>query len=152
MNTHQNMKNFLETSDTDRYLDMTIALSIIDENGYPDFELLINGEKQDLPKKKIMNHKKKLPLLDPIELTIKMQNKKYSQIRETALIVESISIEKINVIPDYSHLTEYENDHEQTISTNYIGYNGTWKLIIDKPFFQWIHHHSGKGILVSQFD
>ena len=146
---HQNMKNFLETSDTDRHLDIVVDLSIIDKNGYPDFELLINGQKQDVAKnKKNIILEKKLPLLDPIEFTIYLKNKKYSAIKETALVV-CIFIENINVLPDYTHLTEYQNDHSKEIQTNYIGYNGTWKFIIDKPFFQWYHYHSSKGILVT---
>jgi hypothetical protein len=142
------MKNFSEILDIEKTLNLNFKIKIIDDNGYPDFQINLNNESIDFLKEKYIIISKKIPLLEKLNIEIKLKNKKYSDQKETAVIVESISIENISIIPDFNHLINYENDHNENITTNYIGYNGIWNLNIDEPFFQWYHRVSGQGILI----
>jgi hypothetical protein len=88
-------------------------------------------------------------ILSPIFISIEMKNKSYNQQHETAVIIDSISIDNINIIPTYNHLVDYHNDHKINTKTNYLGYNGKWTLTIDRPFYQWLHQVQGQGWLLS---
>jgi hypothetical protein len=47
-----------------------------------------------------------------------------------------------------SHLATYKNDQNVTQPTNYLGFNGTWNLKINEPFYRWRHNITGQGWLL----
>lgn len=145
---HQSLETFLKTLDTKHNLNLKIELTILKENGYPDFELYINSSKQNFEKKDRIILEKQLPLFDPINIKLELKNKRYNQHKETAVKIDLISIEELDIIPKYQHLAKYQNDHNFNQPVAYLGFNGTWELKIDRPFFQWYHEISGQGILI----
>lgn len=143
-----NTKTFSELLDTKQSLTLEMIIETIDHNGYPDFDVYFNRKKIDLHKNKIHVIKKDIDLFEPLLIEVNLKNKKYSSIRETAVIIKEIKVEEINVIPYLNHLIKYVNDHDVEDTTHYIGYNGSWSLNIDKPFFQWYHEKNGQGMLI----
>ena len=87
-------------------------------------------------------------LLDNINIVIELYNKDYNNINETAVIIDNISVDNIDIIPRYDYLADYINDHNFKDPTNYLGFNGKWALTIDQPFYHWLHQHSGQGWLI----
>ena len=75
-------------------------------------------------------------------------NKVYTTEYETAVIIKRLSIDNINIIPEYTHCAEYNNDHGFTDPTSYIGFNGKWALTFDRPFYQWLHQAHNQGWLI----
>jgi hypothetical protein len=142
------MKNFLEALDTDQKLKVKISIRVIDDNDYPNFSLSFN--------EKIISHNNRtqIDIVDQIRydetlsIKIKIFGKKYSSLKESAIIVQDISIDDINLIPTFSHHTVYENDHNQPSATNYLGYNGEWSISIDEPFYNWYHSVTAQGMLI----
>jgi hypothetical protein len=91
----------------------------------------------------------RVPLLDPIQIDIVLSGKDYNNTVETAIIVTRLSIDNIDIMGQYDYLAEYDNDHDFKNPTNYLGFNGKWTLTIDRPFYHWLHEHSGQGWLLS---
>jgi hypothetical protein len=85
--------------------------------------------------------------LDPIDIDIRLSNKQYTTEYETAIKFK-IYIDNIEIIPKYDYLADYINDHDNNNPTNYLGFNGKWTLTIDRPFYHWLHYHSGQGWLI----
>lgn len=86
-------------------------------------------------------------LLSPISIDLLLQDKKYTLEYETAVKFE-VFVDNVNVVPMYSHLATYENDHNNNSPTNYLGFNGTWSLNIDRPFYHWLHQATNQGWLI----
>ena len=144
-----NTKTFSELLDTNQSsLALEMIIETIDHNGYPDFDVYFNRKKIDLHENKTHVIKKDIDLLKPLLIEVNLKNKKYSSIRETAVIIKELKVEEINVVPYLNHLIKYVNDHNVEETTHYIGYNGFWSLHIDKPFFQWYHEKTGQGMLI----
>jgi hypothetical protein len=90
-----------------------------------------------------------LPLLDTFDIIISLSDKHYTTEYETAIIIKKLSIDNINIIPEYNHLVDYQNDHNNNSPTNYLGFNGEWTLKINRPFYQWLHQAQGHGWLLT---
>jgi hypothetical protein len=88
-------------------------------------------------------------LLDNINITVELHNKEYCIENETAVIIDGITVDHVNIIPKYNYLAEYVNDHAFKDPTSYLGFNGKWTLTIDRPFYQWLHQVTGQGWLLS---
>jgi hypothetical protein len=91
----------------------------------------------------------RVELLDNIDIVIKLYNKEYSADNETAVIIDNISIDDIDIVPKFDYLAKYVNDHNNNNPTSYLGFNGTWQLNIDQPFYRWLHKHTGQGWLLT---
>lgn len=145
------MKNFLSLLDTkDQSVNINLELSAIIDNGAPTLKVVVNN--QTLFDDKIeqsLNLNTSVSIHTPFEVEITMSNKQYSAEKETAVVVETLLIDGWNLVPDYTHLVEYVNDHNNSDCTNYLGFNGIWRLDVDKPFYQWIHQVTGQGWLLS---
>ena len=87
-------------------------------------------------------------LLDTINITVELYNKHYTTEYETAVIIDNIMVDNIEIIPKYDYLADYVNDHDNTDPTSYLGFNGKWRLTFDRPFYHWLHEHSGQGWLI----
>jgi len=143
------MKNFYDLLDTDNTINVEIALSAIVDNGVPHAKVICNNI--ILFDSTLQNSVKlniKLHVLDLVNLSVTMSNKVYNSALETAVLIDSISIDGIEVIPKFSYCSTYDNDHKQDIFTHYLGYNGTWSLNMDLPFYQWLHRQTAQGWLL----
>jgi hypothetical protein len=88
-------------------------------------------------------------LYDKFEVKIELKNKiKTESNQETALKIKLLQIDHIDMIPRFTHLANYTNDHAFTAPTDYLGFNGSWVLHIDRPFYHWLHEHTGQGWLL----
>lgn len=87
-------------------------------------------------------------LLTPLDFSIELRDKKYSLEYETAIIVDKILVDDISIIPELSHLFHYENDHDFTDPTCYLGFNGIWSLGTSDCFYRWWHQATGQGWLL----
>jgi hypothetical protein len=144
------MKNFLDLQDINTVKLITIRLSSIINNGIPTAVVKINNNtifNKNLEHTVDLNYSH--DLMTPFLVSIEMQNKQYNQYQETAIIIESILIDNNELIPEYNHLVDYQNDHSSNNPTNYLGFNGKWTLTIDRPFYQWLHQAQGQGWLLS---
>ena len=140
------MNNYLDLQATDFKLNVCFELEPI---GAPDIIVLINNS--ILTKTKLTESLKleyQLDLLDLFSIDIELKNKTYTLEYETAVIIRQLSIDNINLIPKYDYLATYINDHNNTSPTSYLGFNGKWTLTFDKPFYQWLHQHTGQGLLI----
>lgn len=90
-----------------------------------------------------------LELLDTFFVEVELKNKIYNSNSETAVIIETLQIDGIDLVPRFDYLAQYRNDHHNNNPTNYLGFNGKWTLTFDRPFYQWLHQATGQGWLLS---
>jgi len=143
------MKTFYDLQDIETTVKIKIALSAIVDNGAAHAKIICNNRilhNAPITDNVVINDS--VNLLDTINLTVIISNKVYSSQQETAVVVDSVYVDGFEIIPRYNHCTEYINDHNQQITTNYLGYNGTWSLHIELPFYQWLHQQTGQGWLL----
>jgi hypothetical protein len=132
------MKNYLDLQDTNLCLDIELELV-----GHPEFTVCVDTFEST---KVVQQYY--LDLLKPFSIIIKLDNKIYTTEYETAVIIKRLSVDDISIIPEYTHLAEYDNDHGFTDPTSYIGFNGKWILTFDCPFYQWLHQAQNQGWLI----
>ena len=147
------MKTFYDLQDIDKTIEIVINLSAITDNGIPHAKIVCNNKlllDADINDSLII--KEKLDIMSLVNISVTLSNKTYNIEKETALIVDSITIDNIEIIPKYSHCTEYINDQNQSITTNYLGFNGTWSLDLDRPFYQWLHQETAQGWLLQPYE
>lgn len=140
------MKNYLDLLGTDLYLDLVL---VVDPVGAPETEIWIN--QQLICQEQLLESitvSEQLPLLSEVSITVKLKNKVYDSASETALILKKLSIDGFDIIPNWSQLANYVNDHNINSPTSYIGFNGEWKFQIPQPFYQWKHQVNGQGWLL----
>ena len=140
------MKTYLDLQDIDTRLKLSIKLRPINR---PNIWVRVN---RDLIGYTALSDSIQLDyqigLLDNINIVIELYNKDYNNIDETAIIIDNIMIDNIDIVPKYDYLADYVNDHDFKNPTNYLGFNGKWTLTIDRPFYHWLHEHSGQGWLI----
>jgi hypothetical protein len=141
------MKNFLELQDTEFFLDIAVLLSPV---GRPEVDLVINRRViysglLDSP----MTFLDQIPVMDPFDIDVTLRNKQYGQSQETACTIDQLSIDCFDIVPGWSQLANYINDHDYDQPTNYLGFNGTWSLVVPIPFYQWKHRITGQGMLLN---
>lgn len=139
------MNNFSDLLATDLHLDLVL---IAEPVGYPDVEIWIDQQLiHQGQSSEFITVSKQLPLLSGFSIMVKLKNKVYTSESETALVLNNLSIDGFDIIPQFTHLAKYVNDHAFTEPTSYIGFNGEWKLTVDRPFYQWQHEITSQGWL-----
>ena len=140
------MKNFSDLLATDLKLDLVMSVAPV---GMPDVEISIN---QNLMHQGLLQDTftvdQQLPLRPGLIISVRLKNKIYGSGPDTAVVLKQISIDGFDIIPAWTQLAEYVNDHDNTDPTSYLGFNGEWKLEIPEPFYQWRHHITGQGWLL----
>ena len=136
------MNNYLDLLDTDTDIEVKVKLSVI---GSPDFSVAIADNQWNNQCNIIANNN----LLTPFGIEIELRNKHYTVDYETAVIIDQISVDNIDIIPQYDYLADYQNDHNNNNPTSYLGFNGKWTLTFDRPFYHWLHQAQGQGWLLS---
>lgn len=143
------MKNFLDLLATRPRIDVSLNLRPISDNGDPCCRIKINNKVmyQGLLHQDIKLNTS-VALKENISIEVSLQNKNYHPTQETALIIQDLMIDDFNVVPDWTHLASYQNDHAVSSPTSYLGFNGTWHLCIDQTFYLWRHRVTGQGWLL----
>ena len=143
------MKNFSDLADIDLKINISLSISPVYENGCPGACVIVNGNKffDGLLKEKF-SMSTEIDLNSPIKIEVSMKNKIYDQFKETAIIIDSLKIDKMEIVSDYVHLANYVNERKLDIKTHYLGFNGTWALEIIEPFYQWRHRVTNQGWLL----
>jgi hypothetical protein len=140
------MKSYSDLQDIDTHVNITINLKPIKN---PNIWLRVNHDLIGYTRlSEPIQLDYRVGLLDNINITVELYNKEYNIDSETAVIIDNIIIDNIEIIPKYSYLADYINDHDNNNPTNYLGFNGKWQLTIDRPFYHWLHEHSGQGWLI----
>ena len=140
------MKTYSDLQDIDTRLNLVIELAPV---GIPTAKIIVNNKEYDYPQlTSPIIIDEYLPLMDNINIDIILSNKQYTLEYETAVIIKRLSIDNIDLIPKYDYLADYINDHNNNNPTSYLGFNGKWRLTIDRPFYHWLHEHSGQGWLI----
>ena len=140
------MKNYSNLQDIDTRIDVRINIRPI---GQPNLWVRVNHNSigyTGLSDNVQLDYQ--VGLLDNINITMELYDKHYTTEYETAVIIDNIIIDNIEIIPRYDYLAEYINDHDNNNPTSYLGFNGKWSLTIDRPFYRWLHEHSGQGWLI----
>jgi len=140
------MKNYSELTDINQLLSIQIQLSPV---GNPDIWVKVNHDYigyNALSESITLDYR--VNLLSSIDIIVELQNKKYNLDNETAIIIDRLSIDNIDIIPNHTHLADYTNDHNFNNPTNYLGFNGKWALTINCPFYQWLHQAQNQGWLI----
>ena len=140
------MKTYSDLQDIDSHINIRINLRPI---GCPNVWVKVN---HDLIGYTALSDAIQLDyrvgLLDNNNITVELYNKHYTTEYETAVIIDNITVDNIDIIPQYDYLANYVNDHNNNNPTSYLGFNGKWTLTIDRPFYHWLHQHSGQGWLI----
>ena len=140
------MKTYSDLPAIDTRLRLHIKLEPV---GTPDITVSVNDVVDDYPglsNNIILDYH--IDLLDLFSIDIELRNKHYTTEYETAVIIKQLCIDNIDIIGRYDYLAEYNNDHGFKNPTNYLGFNGKWRLTFDRPFYHWLHQHSGQGWLI----
>jgi hypothetical protein len=85
----------------------------------------------------------------PFSIEVTLLDKDYHAPTETAVVIDSITVDGINVIPAYTHLATYTNDHNYTSPTSHVGFVGKWLLTFDPNFYCWLHGATEQGWLLT---
>jgi hypothetical protein len=144
------MSNYLNQLDINQHrLPIQMTLSGIIDNGIPSTVVRINNAvcysgEVHAP----ITVCGTVPLLAPIRITISLDNKIYSEQAETAIVIDSLTIDGVDMVPHHASCISYRNDQQQQVQTFYLGFNGVWTFNINEPFYCWWHRASGQGWLL----
>lgn len=147
------MKNFSDLTAIESRLRVCVRLTPIVDNGAPDVIVCCRGQHRGQTWQSpgmfaSSSFEFDCGLEELLTIEIGLRGKRYSQDRETAVIIDSITIDDFEMIPAWTHLARYQNDRGYQGATNYLGFNGTWTLSMSQPFYQWKHQATGQGWLL----
>jgi hypothetical protein len=141
------MKTFLDLQDTELCLELTLRVRPI---GNPQLKISINDDvAYQWNSEHSFSIQRQLPLLDPFLIKIELLEKDYMAPVETAAVIEQLKIDSFELVPAWTQLAQYKNDHNHHEPTNYLGFVGTWQLAVNRPFYQWWHSSTGQGLLLT---
>lgn len=140
------MNNYSDLQAIDYRLHCRLELMPV---GTPEVTVLINGINGGGKLFKSVVFDVWIDLMKPFSIEIELKNKTYTTDYETAVIIQQLQIDDIDLVPRFDYLANYSNDHNNNDPTSYLGFNGKWTLTIDRPFYQWLHQVSGQGWLLS---
>jgi hypothetical protein len=141
------MKNYSDLQDIDRLIPVSIQVEPV---GHPKVDIVVDDSGVNYQSlTNTITYTKFVDLMTPITLSIVLSDKIYTQEYETAVIIRRLSIDNIDLIPNYDYLADYQNDHNNNNPTSYLGFNGKWTLTIDRPFYHWLHQTQAQGWLLT---
>ena len=144
------MKNYLDLlAIDDPGVTVELIINSIVDNGIPDLKISVNNRllyDNKIDQKICVNTT--IPLLSCLNVRIELENKLYAADKETAVIIESFKIDNYQIIGKHDDMVEYINDQNVEYRGFYLGFNGTWRFYIDKPFYRWHHYVTGQGWLL----
>ena len=142
------MQTFSELQATELKLVITVALAPRIGDHAPDVSVRVNGESWHAVMIEPETLTWMVDLASDIDIQIALQNKRPSEGADTAVVIQSITVDGFEFIPNFSGMAVYDNDHDWDHPTNYLGFNGVWHLKIPGPFYQRRHQITGQGWLL----
>lgn len=142
------MNNYLDQLDTSKTININICMHPVEVNCLPDCTVRVNNNlllNKTVDQFTCINYDVKI--LDTIIIEVELLNKK-STVDKQAVIIDSITVDNIELIPRFNHLIEYYDLENNPVFSPYIGFSGVWKLNINEPFYRWFHRHSNYGWLL----
>lgn len=140
------MKNFLDLQAIDYTYSVLVTVSPIYQNGFPDCWIKINKHIWIFDQ---LSQQKTCQVFsainDNLYIEIGMKNKRYHSDLETAVEITSVKIDDFDIIPNFVHHANYNNERKLNTPTKYLGFNGVWTFEIQQPFYQWKHQATGQG-------
>ena len=144
------MKTFLDQLDINEKIQISLEIEPVLENGFPCVSIELNGKfylkENNLKTKFKLNEK--IELMENIDIKICLSNKNYNLQGRTGVNINYLNIDNFQLVPNYTQVAEYVNDHNNNNPTNYLGFNGVWHLKIQEPFYRWQHKVTGQGWLL----
>lgn len=140
------MNTFSDLQDTELELELSIRIRPV---GHPRLKVSINDDVYEWNAEHPFLIQRQLPLLDPFSITIELLEKDYMASQETAVVIEQLKIDDFELVPAWTQLAQYHNDHNYHDPTNYLGFVGAWTLTVDRTFYQWYHSVTGQGLLLT---
>lgn len=142
------MKNFSELLATDFELEFELELepyhSPLTVQVWLNNNLIYNNLL-----KKSFAYAARLNLLGPIDLKISVKDKDYNLDNQSAVLIKTFKIDDFEILPNWTQLAVYDNDHNYVDPTTHLGFNGQWQYLISEPFYQWKHKITGQGWLLT---
>jgi len=143
---HQSMNHFYDQQN----INISIKVKPCENAESPDAVIIVNDKVLfDNNLNSIQNIDHNIELLSNLSISIELKNKNYKESPISGIIIESLKIEDFDIIPNWTHLANYNNDHNNQNPTNHLGYNGVWSLNINEPFYRWVHKITGQGWLLT---
>lgn len=143
------MKNLSEILAIDHRCRACLSIEVIKDAGLPDFRIILNDKIVFAGSvAKSQDYDFDFDLREKFNVTFELKNKKYRSDKETAIVIKKFCVDDIEILPRYNHLLTYENDHNQNITTNYMGYNGKLYISSNENFYMWYHSASDQGLLL----
>jgi len=143
------MNNFSDLLATDPVIDFCAQVTPVYQSRAPRVAISLNHQQLFAGVlTEIWRFEIKLDLLDPVLFEVSLLEKVYDVQEETAAVVDHVSLDDFRVIPDFTHLAQYDNDHDFHGATRHVGFVGTWRFRIDEPFYRWRHRVTGQGWLL----
>jgi hypothetical protein len=143
------MNNFFELQATDIFLNLVLELEPHYKIHAPDIQVRVNHIQLYSGK---LTHACQLthqiPLLSTFDIQIQLTNKNNLEDNTTAALITQLSIDNHQLVPTWTQMAQYSNDHNYQQPTTHLGFNGVWKLSINRPFYQWWHVVTGQGWLL----
>jgi len=143
------MKNFYELLDIENQIDISLTIAPVVDIQFPKIKININEKcLRDGNIEELITLEHKIELLENLNIKIQLYDKDYNTSQKTAITIQSLKIDLFEIIPQWTQLATYENDQNVIHATNYLGFNGTWNLKINEPFYRWKHKITGQGWLL----
>lgn len=143
------MNNFSELQATDISLALSITLTPHYRTHAPEVTVCVGSVTYYTG---ILNQQIQLthwfPLQSVFDIKIHLQNKNDIDDCTTGVIISDLTVDGNNLVPNWTHLAHYTNDRGFHGPAAHLGFNGVWKLCIDRPFYQWWHINTGQGWLL----
>jgi hypothetical protein len=143
------MNNFSELQATDISLPLSITLTPHYKTHAPEVTVCIGGI---ICYTGILNNQIQLTQLFPLQsvfdIEIHLQNKNDLDDCTTGVIISDLNVDGNNLVPDWTHLAHYTNDRDLGGPAAHLGFNGVWKLCVNRPFYQWWHINTSQGWLL----
>jgi hypothetical protein len=144
------MNRFSDILDIDLVLTVSVRLTAITGNGAPFCQLHINDRELFCDYVcSTIQAQTQVGLTDDIVISVKMSNKIYSIEKETAINIDCVTVDGLDITEHCYSIMSYDNDQQVTANTLYLGFNGDWKIQIPGPFHHWWHKCSGQGWLLT---
>jgi hypothetical protein len=141
------MKNFYDLPDTST-LTVSIDLELVVANGYPDVTVTVNREVlHQGAMTKSLQFRHKVDVRAALSISIKLKDQVY-EAQNSAVIINNISVDNKEIMPQYNYLANYSNDMDINTPTSMLEFNGVWSVDTEQPFLWWLHEVSGKGWLL----
>jgi len=143
------MNNFYELQAIDLSLSLLIELTPHYNTHVPEVVVNIGGEEWYAGVlNKHIQLTGQIPLLSRFDIEIHLRNKNDFDDCTTGVIISKLTLDEKNLVPDWTHLAHYTSDQGPCGPAAHLGFNGVWKLSIDRPFYQWWPIKTGQGKLL----